>query len=63
MTSHAIKGSDIFIRVLENEGVEYIFGVPAEENLDMLESLKRTMIALLCFVLTVLVSPRLQPFR
>jgi thiamine pyrophosphate-dependent acetolactate synthase large subunit-like protein len=63
MTSHAIKGSDIFIRVLENEGVEYIFGVPGEENLDMLESLKRTMIALLCFVLTVLVSPRLQPFR
>jgi thiamine pyrophosphate-dependent acetolactate synthase large subunit-like protein len=39
MTSHAIKGSDIFIRVLENEGVEYIFGVPGEENLDMLESL------------------------
>ena len=39
MTSHAIKGSDIFIRALENEGVEYIFGVPGEENLDMLESL------------------------
>jgi thiamine pyrophosphate-dependent acetolactate synthase large subunit-like protein len=38
MTSHAIKGSDIFIRALENEGVEYVFGVPGKENVDMLES-------------------------
>ena len=37
MTSHAIKGSDILVRALENEGVEYVFGVPGEENLDMLE--------------------------
>ncbi|MFY9819093.1 MAG: acetolactate synthase large subunit [Pseudolabrys sp.] len=44
MTSHAIKGSDIFIRALENEGVEYIFGVPGEENLDMLESLRTSRI-------------------
>ena len=32
MTSHAIKGSDIFIRALENEGVEYVFGVPGERE-------------------------------
>jgi acetolactate synthase I/II/III large subunit len=44
MTSHAIKGSDIFIRALENEGVEYVFGVPGEENLDMLESLRTSRI-------------------
>jgi hypothetical protein len=44
MTSHAIKGSDIFIRALENEGVEYVFGVPGEENLDMLESLRTSCI-------------------
>ena len=24
----ALKGSDVFIRALENEGVQYIFGVP-----------------------------------
>ncbi|MEP2180198.1 MAG: thiamine pyrophosphate-binding protein, partial [Marinomonas sp.] len=33
------KSSDLFIECLENEGVEYIFGVPGEENLDFLESL------------------------
>ena len=35
-----MKASDLFIRALENEGVEYIFGVPGEENLDFLNSLK-----------------------
>jgi hypothetical protein len=44
MTSHAVKGSDIFIRALENEGVEYVFGVAGEENLDMLESLRTSRI-------------------
>ena len=33
------KASDLFIECLEQEGVEYIFGVPGEENLDFLESL------------------------
>jgi len=33
------KSSDLFIQCLEEEGVEYIFGVPGEENLDFLESL------------------------
>jgi len=36
------KASDLFIECLENEGVEYIFGVPGEENLDMLDSLSRS---------------------
>ena len=31
-------------RALENEGVEYVFGVPGEENLDMLESLRTSRI-------------------
>ena len=35
-----MKASDLFIRALENEGVEYIFGIPGEENLDLLESLR-----------------------
>lgn len=34
-----MKASDLFVKCLENEGVEFIFGVPGEENIDMLESL------------------------
>jgi acetolactate synthase I/II/III large subunit len=40
------KGSDLFVAALENEGVERIFGVPGEENLDMLESLRTSRIDL-----------------
>jgi len=36
------KASDLFIECLEAEGVEYIFGVPGEENLDFLESLSNS---------------------
>ena len=42
-----IKASDLFIKALENEGVEYIFGVPGEENLDLLESLRESNIRLI----------------
>jgi len=35
-----MKASDLFIRCLEEEGVEYVFGIPGEENLDFLESLR-----------------------
>ena len=41
-----IKGSDLFVAALENEGVERIFGVPGEENLDTLESLRKSKIDL-----------------
>jgi len=37
-----VKASDLFIQALEEEGVEYIFGIPGEENLDMLDSLSRS---------------------
>src|SRR5579859_8163233 len=40
------KGSDLFVRALENEGVQYVFGVPGEENLDLLESLRTSSIRL-----------------
>ena len=36
------KASDLLIECLEAEGVEYIFGVPGEENLDFLESLSKS---------------------
>lgn len=42
-----MKASDLFVRALENEGVEYIFGVPGEENLDFLESLRTSTIKLI----------------
>ena len=42
-----IKASDLLVRALENEGVEYIFGVPGEENLDFVESLRTSSIRLI----------------
>jgi len=42
-----MKASDLFIHCLEQEGVEYIFGVPGEENLDLLDSLSRSNIRLI----------------
>lgn len=44
-----MKASDLFVKALENEGVEYIFGIPGEENLDFLNSLEFSTIK---FVLT-----------
>jgi acetolactate synthase-1/2/3 large subunit len=41
-----IKCTDLFIKALENEGVEYIFGVPGEENLDFVESMRESGIKL-----------------
>ncbi len=41
------KASDLFVEALENEGVKYIFGIPGEENLDMLNSLKKSSIKLI----------------
>jgi acetolactate synthase-1/2/3 large subunit len=42
-----MKGSDLLVAALENEGVEQIFGVPGEENLDVVESLRRSGIKLI----------------
>ena len=42
-----IKASDLLVMALENEGVEYVFGVPGEENLDFLESLRTSNIRLI----------------
>ena len=44
-----MKASDLFVKALENEGVEYVFGIPGEENLDLLESLRNSSIK---FILT-----------
>ena len=42
-----MKASDLFIKALEAEGVEYIFGIPGEENLDFLDSLSNSTIQLI----------------
>ncbi len=34
-----MKTAELFIKCLENEGVEYIFGIPGEENLDVMDAL------------------------
>jgi len=39
-----MKASDLLVRQLEEEGVEYVFGLPGEENLSFLESLRLSRI-------------------
>ena len=41
-----IKGSELLVAALENEGVKYIFGIPGEENLDVVEALRNSSIEL-----------------
>jgi acetolactate synthase-1/2/3 large subunit len=40
------KGSDLLVAALENDGVECIFALPGEENLDVVESLRHSKIKL-----------------
>ncbi|MGB7816672.1 MAG: acetolactate synthase large subunit [Methylotenera sp.] len=42
-----MNASDLFIKALENEGVEIIYGVPGEENLDFLEAMRKSSIKLI----------------
>jgi acetolactate synthase-1/2/3 large subunit len=37
-----MKASDLFVQCLEGEGIEYIFGVPGEENADFMMSLEKS---------------------
>jgi len=37
-----VKASDLFVKCLEEEGIEYIFGVPGEENADFMISLEKS---------------------
>jgi len=41
-----MKTSDLLVKALENEGVKKIYGIPGEENLDFLNSLKDSSIQL-----------------
>src|SRR5688500_18692904 len=42
-----MKASDLFVRCLENEGCEYIFGVPGEENADVKISLRDSKVRII----------------
>jgi len=44
-----MKTCDLIVKCLENEGVEYIFGIPGEDTLDIMDSLGKSRIS---FVLT-----------
>ena len=37
-----MKASDLLVKCLEEEGIEYIFGVPGEENADFMMSLEKS---------------------
>src|ERR1700728_120905 len=40
------KGAELLVAALENEGVERIFGIPGEENLDVVEAIRGSSIEL-----------------
>src|SRR5215469_13153563 len=47
MTQSSLRsGAQLLVAALENEGVQRIFGVPGEENLDVVEALRRSSIEL-----------------
>nr|PNR27137.1 hypothetical protein PHYPA_030618 [Physcomitrium patens] len=39
-----MKTSDLMVKALENENIKYIFGIPGEENLDLLDSFRNSRI-------------------
>ena len=34
--------AEVLVKCLENEGVKYVFGIPGEENLDMMNALEKS---------------------
>jgi acetolactate synthase-1/2/3 large subunit len=47
MSKIRMNASDLFVKALESEGVDTIYGIPGEENLDFLESLRKSSIKLI----------------
>lgn len=39
-----MKATDLFVKCLEHEGIQFIFGMAGEENLDLLESIRKSSI-------------------
>ena len=42
--SETIRGADLFVRCLETADVKYVFGIPGEENLDLVDALRNSPI-------------------
>lgn len=42
--SPIMTAAELLVRCLENEGVKYIFGIPGEENLDVMQALRNSSI-------------------
>ena len=38
--NETMNAAQVLVRCLENEGVEYVFGIPGEENLEVMRALK-----------------------
>jgi acetolactate synthase I/II/III large subunit len=34
-----MKASEVFVKCLENEGIDYVYGIPGEENLDVMDAI------------------------
>ncbi len=45
------KAAEILVACLENEGVEYIFGLPGEENIDVMDALLNKFTPPYCILL------------
>lgn len=44
--NETMNAAQVLVRCLENEGVEYVFGIPGEENLEVMRALKDSKINL-----------------
>ena len=42
--NETMNAAQVLVRCLENEGVEYVFGIPGEENLEAMRALKDSKI-------------------
>lgn len=42
--NETMNAAQVLVRCLENEGVEYVFGIPGEENLEVMRALKDSKI-------------------
>ncbi|MDR0484823.1 MAG: acetolactate synthase large subunit [Alphaproteobacteria bacterium] len=42
-----MNASDLLVKALEQEGIEIVYGIPGEENLDLLEALRKSSIKLI----------------
>jgi len=44
--SEKMRGADLFVRCLEAADVQHVFGIPGEENLDLVDALRDSSIRL-----------------